>query len=89
MFSLERNWNMWIPGFGMEDLKPYKKASATEAHKQVGVDIIYMLLSFMYCTCVTVNLRHAPPPHSLHVHLSYLLIYEYFNGFSSADKVYV
>lgn len=81
---------MWIPGFGMEDLKPYKKASATEAHKQVGVDI--MLLSFMYCTCVTVNLRHAPPPpppHPLHVHLSYLLIYEYFNGFSSADKVYV
>lgn len=69
---------MWIPGFGMEDLKPYKKASATEAHKQVCVDI--MLLSFMYCTCVTVN---------LHVHLSYLLIYEYFNGFSSADKVYV
>uniref|UniRef100_A0A8W8JA65 Transcription initiation factor TFIID subunit 12 n=1 Tax=Magallana gigas TaxID=29159 RepID=A0A8W8JA65_MAGGI len=31
---LERNWNMWIPGFGMDDLKPYKKASATEAHKQ-------------------------------------------------------
>lgn len=31
---------MWIPGFGMEDLKPYKKASATEAHKQVGVDIM-------------------------------------------------
>lgn len=31
---LERNWNMWIPGFGAEDLRPYKKASATEAHKQ-------------------------------------------------------
>ena len=32
----ERNWNMWIPGFGAEELRPYKKASTTEAHKQVG-----------------------------------------------------
>lgn len=31
---LERNWNMWIPGFGAEELRPYKKASTTEAHKQ-------------------------------------------------------
>ena len=31
----ERNWNMWIPGFGSEELKPYKKAATTEAHKQV------------------------------------------------------
>lgn len=31
---LERNWNMWIPGFGSEDLKPYKKSATTEAHKQ-------------------------------------------------------
>jgi len=33
---LERTWNMWIPGFGSEDIRPYKKAPATEAHKQVG-----------------------------------------------------
>lgn len=31
---LERNWNMWIPGFGSEELRPYKKAATTEAHKQ-------------------------------------------------------
>merc|ERR1712038_1312176 len=31
---LERNWNMWIPGFGSEELKPIKKAATTEAHKQ-------------------------------------------------------
>jgi len=31
---LERNWNMWIPGFGSDELKPFKKASTTEAHKQ-------------------------------------------------------
>ena len=31
---LERNWNMWIPGFGSDELKPYKKAATTEAHKQ-------------------------------------------------------
>lgn len=32
--SLEKNWNMWIPGFGSEEVQPYKKASTTEAHKQ-------------------------------------------------------
>ena len=31
---LERNWNMYIPGFGSEELRPYKKAATTEAHKQ-------------------------------------------------------
>merc|ERR1719245_2789010 len=31
---LERNWNMWIPGFGSEELKPFKKSATTEAHKQ-------------------------------------------------------
>lgn len=34
-FILERNWNMWIPGFGAEELRPYKRAFHTEAHKQV------------------------------------------------------
>lgn len=31
---LERNWNMWIPGFGTDEVKPYKRAAVTEAHKQ-------------------------------------------------------
>jgi len=31
---LERYLNMWIPGFGTDELKPYKKAPITEAHKQ-------------------------------------------------------
>ena len=30
----ERNWNMWIPGFGTDELRPYKRSSVTEAHKQ-------------------------------------------------------
>lgn len=30
---LERNWNMWIPGFGAEDVRPYKRSATTEAHK--------------------------------------------------------
>merc|ERR1711971_247072 len=30
---LERNWNMWIPGFGTEDVRPYRKSATTEAHK--------------------------------------------------------
>ncbi|XP_054719779.1 transcription initiation factor TFIID subunit 12-like isoform X1 [Uloborus diversus] len=32
--SLEKNWNMYIPGFGCEELRPYKKSATTEAHKQ-------------------------------------------------------
>jgi len=31
---LERSWNMWVPGFGTEDIRPYKKSASTEAHKQ-------------------------------------------------------
>ncbi|KFM83097.1 Transcription initiation factor TFIID subunit 12, partial [Stegodyphus mimosarum] len=32
--SLEKNWNMCVPGFGCEELRPYKKSATTEAHKQ-------------------------------------------------------
>ncbi|CAH2054681.1 unnamed protein product, partial [Iphiclides podalirius] len=31
---LERQWNMWIPGFGNDEMRPYKRATVTEAHKQ-------------------------------------------------------
>ena len=31
---IERQWNMWIPGFGTDELRPYKRAPVTEAHKQ-------------------------------------------------------
>lgn len=31
---LERHWNLWIPGFGTEELRPYKRTQVTEAHKQ-------------------------------------------------------
>ncbi|KAL5010162.1 hypothetical protein ScPMuIL_012467 [Solemya velum] len=31
---LERNWNMWIPGFGSDEIKPYRKSASTEAHRQ-------------------------------------------------------
>lgn len=31
---LERNYNMWISGFGTDEVKPYKRSTLTEAHKQ-------------------------------------------------------
>jgi hypothetical protein len=34
LFISERSWNMWIPGFGTDELRPYKRAAVTEAHKQ-------------------------------------------------------
>lgn len=36
LFSMitERSCNVWIPGFGTDELKPYKRAPVTEAHKQ-------------------------------------------------------
>lgn len=33
---LDKAWNMWVPGFGSEELRPYRKAPATEAHKQAS-----------------------------------------------------
>jgi transcription initiation factor TFIID subunit 12 len=30
---LERNWNMWIPGFGTEEIRSHKRMAGTEAHK--------------------------------------------------------
>lgn len=32
--ALEKNWNMWIPGFGCDDTRTPKKSLSTEAHKQ-------------------------------------------------------
>jgi len=31
---LERSWNMWIPGFGAEEIKHQRRSANTEAHKQ-------------------------------------------------------
>lgn len=31
---LNRNYNMWTPGFGTDELKPYKRSLTTDAHKQ-------------------------------------------------------
>lgn len=31
---LERSWNLWIPGFGAQELRPYKRAASSEAHRQ-------------------------------------------------------
>ena len=36
VYILERCWNMWIPGFGSDELRPFKKQATTEAHKQVS-----------------------------------------------------
>jgi transcription initiation factor TFIID subunit TAF12 len=30
---LEKNWNMWLPGFGFSDIRQRKRSAATEAHK--------------------------------------------------------
>ncbi len=30
---LERNWNLWIPGFGGEELRVHRRPALTEAHK--------------------------------------------------------
>eukprot|EP00118_Oscarella_pearsei_P008705 m.46237 g.46237 ORF g.46237 m.46237 type:complete len:110 (+) comp33683_c1_seq1:550-879(+) len=31
---LERCWNIWIPGFGSDDVRSYRKSTTTDAHKQ-------------------------------------------------------
>lgn len=32
--SLSKNWGIYVPGFGSETLKPYKKPHFSEVHKQ-------------------------------------------------------
>ncbi|KAI4465038.1 transcription initiation factor tfiid subunit 12 [Holotrichia oblita] len=31
---INRNFNMWVPGLGTDELKPYKRSLTTETHKQ-------------------------------------------------------
>lgn len=50
-FHLERNYNLWIPGFGTDELKPYKKNMSTEAHKQVRK----FAKNLTYCNCWLVS----------------------------------
>lgn len=33
-FFSEKAYNMWLPGFGTDELKPYKRTALTESHKQ-------------------------------------------------------
>lgn len=30
----DRNFNMWAPGFGTDELRPFKRSLITESHKQ-------------------------------------------------------
>lgn len=52
LLSIERSWNMWIPGFGNDEIRPFKKQATTEAHKQVCIIVFisfcYLLL-FLFC----------------------------------------
>eukprot|EP00898_Chlorokybus_atmophyticus_P008757 jgi/Chlat1/8883/Chrsp92S08202 len=34
LLHLERNWQMRIPGFGGEDIRPYRKPTVNDAHRQ-------------------------------------------------------
>ena len=36
---------MWIPGFGSDELRPFKKQATTEAHKQVSAKKFSLFLS--------------------------------------------
>lgn len=45
---LERQWNMWIPGYGSDEIRPYKKACTTEAHKQVKKMTLKYLEYFLH-----------------------------------------
>lgn len=44
---------MWIPGFGSDELRPYKKAAPTEAHKQVYIHTLYYDISSLLFTFKT------------------------------------
>ena len=37
---------MWIPGFGSDEIRPYKKACTTEAHKQVSLHVLRLIQKY-------------------------------------------
>jgi hypothetical protein len=39
-FFLERTYSMWVPGFGTEDPKQYKKFLTNDALKAVSYDMM-------------------------------------------------
>ena len=48
---------MWIPGFGSEEVRPYKKSATTEAHKQVGFDFKhYVHFFFLMQKCIVYSM---------------------------------
>lgn len=38
---------MWIPGFGSDELRPFKKQATTEAHKQVSAKKLFQILAVL------------------------------------------
>ena len=45
--SIERCWNIWIPGFGSDDVRSYRKSTTTDAHKQVRKQLLLLLLAII------------------------------------------
>ena len=54
--STERCWNMWIPGFGGEEVRPFKKLATTEAHKQVRENRKALVQDFLESSCQLLTL---------------------------------
>lgn len=55
----ERNYNTWVPGFGSDELRPYKKATVTEAHRQVCVCVraaFFVSVDTFFSVCVLCGL---------------------------------
>ena len=48
VFFEERNFNISIPGFSSDDLKPHKKSYSTEAHRQVTCIFLTWRLIFYF-----------------------------------------
>ena len=63
---LERSWNMWIPGFGQQELRPYKRSAQTDSHKQRLAVIKKALKKYWYMV-TQVDL--------IHVNFSVFIIY--------------
>lgn len=49
---------MWIPGFGSEELRPYKKQATTEAHKQVVGRLDARILTRIVLVTVEINFEY-------------------------------
>lgn len=75
---------MWIPGFGSDEIRPFKKACTTEAHKQVTSSPFCIRRVKIIQLFVVTDLTDRKTSHSLTLMFVFIFVSE--NGTDPQDN---